>query len=89
MVIHFHDSRSTSSFKAFGKRLDICGHKSLISRPFDPTNRLWLAIDELPSLNKLSDLQLCLAEGRKYGCGYGTWHPEYSATNGNIWDEYH
>lgn len=26
-----------------------------------------MCIDELPSLHKLPDLQLCLAEGRKYG----------------------
>jgi type IV secretory pathway TraG/TraD family ATPase VirD4 len=31
------------------------------------TTRLWVCIDELPSLHKLTDLQLCLAEGRKYG----------------------
>lgn len=41
--------------------------KSLLGRMTNSTNRLWVCIDELPSLHKLPDLQLCLAEGRKYG----------------------
>jgi type IV conjugative transfer system coupling protein TraD len=41
--------------------------KSLLGRMPNSTNRLWVCIDELPSLHKLTDLQLCLAEGRKYG----------------------
>jgi type IV conjugative transfer system coupling protein TraD len=41
--------------------------KSLLGRMPNSTNRLWVCIDELPSLHKLPDLQLCLAEGRKYG----------------------
>jgi type IV conjugative transfer system coupling protein TraD len=41
--------------------------KSLLGCVPSSTNRLWVCIDELPSLHKLPDLQLCLAEGRKYG----------------------
>jgi type IV secretory pathway TraG/TraD family ATPase VirD4 len=41
--------------------------KSLLGRVPDSNHRLWLCIDELPSLHKLGNLQLCLAEGRKYG----------------------
>ncbi len=41
--------------------------KSLLGRSPNQQNRLWICIDELPSLHKLADLQLCLAEGRKYG----------------------
>jgi type IV conjugative transfer system coupling protein TraD len=41
--------------------------KSLLGCSPNPHNRLWICIDELPSLHKLQDLQLCLAEGRKYG----------------------
>ncbi|MDP3935374.1 MAG: type IV secretion system DNA-binding domain-containing protein [Alphaproteobacteria bacterium] len=41
--------------------------KSLLGCVPNSTNRLWVCIDELPSLHKLPDLQLCLAEGRKYG----------------------
>jgi len=41
--------------------------KSLLGCEPNSTNRLWVCIDELPSLHKLPDLQLCLAEGRKYG----------------------
>ena len=36
----------------------------------DPDRRIFLAIDELPSLNKLPSLENFLAQGRKYGgCG--------------------
>jgi type IV conjugative transfer system coupling protein TraD len=41
--------------------------KSLLGCVPNSMNRLWVCIDELPSLHKLPDLQLCLAEGRKYG----------------------
>jgi len=41
--------------------------KSLLGCTPNQDNRLWVCIDELPSLHKLPDLQLCLAEGRKYG----------------------
>lgn len=41
--------------------------KSLMGRMVGRSNKLWIVMDELPSLNKLGDLQLCLAEGRKYG----------------------
>jgi len=41
--------------------------KSLLGCTQNQDNRLWVCIDELPSLHKLPDLQLCLAEGRKYG----------------------
>lgn len=41
--------------------------KSLMECPLSPQRHLWFMIDELPSVNKLADLSLCLAEGRKYG----------------------
>lgn len=41
--------------------------KSLLGCIPNSTHRLWMCIDELPSLHKLHELQLCLAEGRKYG----------------------
>jgi len=41
--------------------------KSLLGCTPNQDHRLWVCIDELPSLYKLPDLQLCLAEGRKYG----------------------
>ena len=41
--------------------------KSLMECTPDSQRNLWFMIDELPSVNKLSDLSLCLAEGRKYG----------------------
>ena len=41
--------------------------KSLMECEPDHHRRLWFMIDELPSLHKLTDLSLCLAEGRKYG----------------------
>jgi len=40
---------------------------SLLSLPEDRSRRIWLIIDELPSLNKLPSLSPSLAEGRKYG----------------------
>lgn len=41
--------------------------KSLMECSVDSQRHLWFMIDELPSVNKLQDLSLCLAEGRKYG----------------------
>lgn len=41
--------------------------KSLMECTPNHHRRLWFMIDELPSLHKLTDLSLCLAEGRKYG----------------------
>lgn len=41
--------------------------KSLMERTPSAQRRLWFMIDELPSLHQLTDLSLCLAEGRKYG----------------------
>jgi type IV secretory pathway TraG/TraD family ATPase VirD4 len=36
----------------------------------DLNRRLWFVVDELPSLNRLKDLEFFLSEGRKYGgCG--------------------
>lgn len=36
----------------------------------DLDRRIWLILDELPSLNKIKDLETFLSEGRKYGgCG--------------------
>ena len=41
--------------------------KSLMECCPHEQRRLWFMIDELPSLHQLTDLQLCLSEGRKYG----------------------
>lgn len=41
--------------------------KSLMECQPDHQRRVWFVIDELPSLHKLTDLTLCLSEGRKYG----------------------
>lgn len=41
--------------------------KSLMESAPNHHRRLWFIIDELPSLHQLTDLSLCLAEGRKYG----------------------
>jgi len=41
--------------------------KSLLGCTPDASRRMWFFMDELPSLNKLSALSLCLAEGRKHG----------------------
>jgi len=43
---------------------------SLMSLPASRTRRVWLVLDELPSLNKIPSLKGFLAQGRKYGgCG--------------------
>lgn len=47
---------------------------ALMSLPASRTRRVWLIIDELPSLNKLPSLNNFLAQGRKYGgCGTVTF----------------
>ena len=33
----------------------------------DPTRRLWLLLDELPSIGKVGSLEACLTKGRKHG----------------------
>lgn len=44
--------------------------RSLLHQEPDLNRRLWLVIDELPSMHKIKDLELFLTEGRKYGgCG--------------------
>lgn len=46
--------------------LDTVARHALGLRP-DPERRIWLVLDELPSLQKLPSLPPALAEGRKYG----------------------
>jgi type IV conjugative transfer system coupling protein TraD len=41
--------------------------RGLLSLPIDISRRIWFAIDELPSLQKVKDLEMLLTEGRKYG----------------------
>lgn len=41
--------------------------KALLGATPEGNRRLWFILDELPSLHKLDDLALCLAESRKYG----------------------
>lgn len=41
--------------------------RSLIQMPPDIDRRMWFVVDELPSLQKLKDLEVLLAEGRKFG----------------------
>lgn len=44
--------------------------RSLLQLTPDFDRRVWLVIDELPTLHKVKDLEVFLAEGRKYGvCG--------------------
>jgi type IV conjugative transfer system coupling protein TraD len=44
--------------------------RGLLELPPDFKRRLWFVIDELPSLNRIKDLDTLLTEGRKYGgCG--------------------
>lgn len=44
--------------------------RSLLELTPDFNRRLWFIIDELPTLNRLRDLEMLLAESRKYGgCG--------------------
>jgi len=46
--------------------LDIAA-TSVLSLPENPDRRIWLSVDELPSLNKLPMLENYLAQSRKYG----------------------
>lgn len=41
--------------------------RSLLQMSPDYNRRLWFILDELPTLNKLKDLELFLSESRKYG----------------------
>jgi len=44
--------------------------RSLVQLEPSLTRRIWFIIDELPSLNKIKDLEMFLTLGRKYGgCG--------------------
>jgi hypothetical protein len=38
-----------------------------LSLPPDPGRRLWLLLDELPSIGKVGSLEACLTKGRKHG----------------------
>lgn len=46
--------------------LDTVVRQAMSLRP-DPDRRVWLSLDELPSLNKIPSLAPALAEGRKFG----------------------
>lgn len=46
--------------------LDTIVRQAMSLRP-DPNRRVWLSLDELPSLNKIPSLAPALAEGRKFG----------------------
>jgi type IV conjugative transfer system coupling protein TraD len=46
--------------------LDTLVRQAMSLRP-DPNRRIWLSLDELPSLNKIPSLAPALAEGRKFG----------------------
>lgn len=46
--------------------LDTIVRQAMSLRP-DPDRRVWLSLDELPSLNKIPSLAPALAEGRKFG----------------------
>ena len=41
--------------------------RSLLNLTPDLNRRVWYILDELPSLNKIKDLELFVSEGRKYG----------------------
>ena len=41
--------------------------RHVMSLPPDPSRRIWLSLDELPSLNAVPSLAPALAEGRKFG----------------------
>ncbi|OIR25642.1 type IV conjugative transfer system coupling protein TraD [Bathymodiolus thermophilus thioautotrophic gill symbiont] len=51
---------------------------SILSLPEDRKRRVWLIIDELPSLHKLKSLEKILAESRKYGCCVVLSYQSYS-----------
>jgi type IV secretory pathway TraG/TraD family ATPase VirD4 len=40
---------------------------AILSLPPDPARRLWLLLDELPSIGKVGSLEACLTKGRKHG----------------------
>lgn len=46
--------------------LDTVVRQAMALRP-DPDRRVWLSLDELPSLNRIPSLAPALAEGRKFG----------------------
>jgi len=41
--------------------------RSLLNTEPSRSRRLWFILDELPSLNKIKDLEMLITEGRKYG----------------------
>jgi len=41
--------------------------RSLMQMSIDLDRRMWFVADELPSLQKLKELETCLVEGRKFG----------------------
>ena len=41
--------------------------QSLLQTQPNSENRIWFVADELPSLNRLKDLEVCLTQSRKYG----------------------
>lgn len=41
--------------------------RGLLSLPIDLNRRIWFIIDELPSLQRVKDIETLLTEGRKYG----------------------
>lgn len=44
--------------------------RGTLALPIDLNRRIWFSIDELPTLNRVKDLEVLLTEGRKYGgCG--------------------
>jgi len=44
--------------------------RGLLSLPVDLKRRIWFSMDELPTLQRVKDLEMLLTEGRKYGgCG--------------------
>lgn len=68
MAIPINDTRTTRRVASIVKCMDLCCNQEVdCGQPPNSSHRLWVAIDELPSLQKLEDLPTCLAEGRKYG----------------------
>jgi type IV conjugative transfer system coupling protein TraD len=54
-----------------------CAVRAVMGLPESRTRRMWLALDELPSLQQLPTLPMAMAEGRRYGLcvviGYQSW----------------
>ncbi|MCC6965304.1 MAG: type IV secretion system DNA-binding domain-containing protein [Nitrospira sp.] len=54
-----------------------CAVRSVMALAEDNDRRIWLALDELPSLQQLPSLRVAMAEGRKFGLccllGYQSW----------------